>query len=475
MEEILMTKKFITGMNELIPSDDLKRITLQKMNETKKENNKIIITFFNRKSALFASAAIILVVTLLFTVFNSKPLLVSAKTEDLMKGITPKNVETQALSEDFINSSADFSFDLFKNCVKKGENTLISPTSVFLALGLTANGANGETKKEFEKLLGRYGLDINELNTNYLSYIKELTSPRKFYKSTLKIADSIWYNNEFTPNKPFLQTNADFFSAGAFKADFNKSSTVNDINNWVKEHTNKLIDKVIDKIDPQSVMYIINTLYFNDAWGSPFFTKDNVTQDFNLQSGEPVKSVFMSKSFFGGGVVKYIEGNDAKGVVLSYEDSRYLFVAIMPNNGITLADYINKFNKDAFNDMIKNANYDIIVNLKMPKFKSGYTIELKDVLIKMGLKDAFDMQKSDFSNMGNGNIFIAQVLHKTFIKVNEMGTEAGAVTMVNPMTGGDYMPSNKVDITLDRPFLYAIIDNKTNLPLFIGTMENPQQ
>ncbi|WP_278281042.1 serpin family protein, partial [Clostridium sp. N3C] len=173
--------------------------------------------------------------------------------KDLMGDIKAEEVVITELSEEFIQSTADFSVELFKNSYTKGKNSLFSPTSVYLALGMTANGAKGNTLKEFESLLGKKGLGINDLNNYYYSLSKNLTN---VISGKVGIANSIWYKDDdiININKEFLQKNANYYKAAAYKVDFSSKETVTYINNWVKKHTGNLIDKIIDKTDDNDIM-----------------------------------------------------------------------------------------------------------------------------------------------------------------------------------------------------------------------------
>jgi serpin B len=188
---------------------------------------------------------------------------------DLMKGITPAKVKAVKLSDDFVKSTADFSMELFKKSVADGKNSLISPVSIYLALAMTGNGADGKTLEEFQSVLGRYNLTMDDINRFCFSFASSLANVKS---GKLNIANSIWYRDDGSLNvsKNFLQTNADYFGSSAYKADFNSSGTVRDINRWVKSNTNNLIDKIVDKIDPSTAMYLINTLYFEADWQNQY-------------------------------------------------------------------------------------------------------------------------------------------------------------------------------------------------------------
>ena len=386
---------------------------------------------------------------------------------DLMKEITPRKVETVELSEQFLRSTADFSIDLFKQSYTKGENSLVSPTSVYLALGMTANGAAGNTLKEFETLLGKYNLNIGHLNSYYNSLARKLATVES---GKVSIANSIWYRNDerLDVKTDFLQANADYYNAAAYKADFDSEQTVKDINGWVKNNTGNLIDKIIDKINPNTIMYLINAVYFEDKWEKSYAKEQVRKGSFQLADGTKKSVDFMYSEEEG-----YLKDSNAQGFIKPYKNGKYSFVALLPNEGVSIDSYVASLSGESFINLLKNKSRDK-VSAALPKFKSEYTIKLVEPLKKLGLEECFSDTKANFTKMATskeGAIFIGDVLHKTFITVDDEGTKAGAVTKVEMQVKSVQLTHM---ITLNRPFVYAIIDNETKLPLFMGTMMNPE-
>lgn len=462
--------------------DNLKNIidvNLKNMDISTEAKSKIIRESASAKKKIIArrfrifsipAAAIILVCVLVITNLGNLGLIANA--QDLMKNIIPANVERVELSEDFIKSQADFSIDLFKNArMDAGKNSLISPTSVYLALAMTANGADGNTLKEFETVLGKYNLSIADINRYCNSYTKNLCDVQS---GKFKIANSIWYSQGISSNikNSFLQTNADYYGASAFKADFSSRQTVNEINSWVKSNTGNLFDNFMEQIDPGAVMYLISTLYFEAEWEQQY--KDNQLKNgiFELIDGNTITAEFMDSIEY-----KYISDDSAQGFIKPYVSrdfikSKYSYITILPNEGVSLDNYIDSLTGDKFLSLIKNKSNEN-VKTAMPKFISEYSTGLVEPLRKMGLRDCFDGNSTDFSKMDDSTVglSISDINHKTFIEVDNLGTKAGAATSVDMMAGP---PDFNKEVILDRPFIYAIIDNETSLPIFIGTMYNPQ-
>lgn len=392
---------------------------------------------------------------------------------NLMQGIESGSVNEIALDDAFIGAGTEFAIALFQGSVENGEeeNLLISPLSVMLALAMTANGADGETKAEMEALLGG-SLTIEQLNEYLYSYVNALPSDEKY---KVEIANSIWFkDNEsaITVSPEFLQTNADYYGAAAYKAPFD-DQTVKDINNWVDQNTDGMIEEIINALDPNTVMCLINALVFDAEWSKPYSESSVREGIFTSQDGEKrtVEMMHSSESI-------YLSDEFATGFIKHYEKAKYSFVALLPNEGVDIYDYIASLTADSLRETLGSAQYGSMVNAAMPKFTYDYSLEMKELLSELGIPTAFDKNAADFSRLGQSLIYerfyIAQVFHKTHITVNELGTKAGAATAVI-MNGVGGMPDIIYNVTLDRPFVYLIIDNENNLPLFIGALTDIQQ
>ncbi len=379
---------------------------------------------------------------------------------NLMEGIAAKTVSGKAADDAFKSSSADFAIRLFQKARDDNKNSLISPLSVMLALSMTANGARGETLAQMESLLGG-DIPMETLNEYLYSYIKALPSEKT---AKLNIANSIWFrDNGFTAEKAFLQKNADYYGAAAYKSAFDEK-TLRDINNWVKKNTDGMIEKIIDDLAPDAVMYLINTVLFDAEWEN-IYKKDEIRDGtFTALDGtKRTVSMMYSEEH------RYLDDGKATGFIKPYKNG-YSLVALLPNGDISLGDYVASMSGKAFIDTVKNAK-DVPVETAIPKFSYDYDTEMSGALKALGMTNPFEPSKADFSALGasdSGNIFISRVLHKAYIAVDEKGTKAGAATAVETIlmsnTAGIYR------VTLDRPFVYAIIDDATGLPIFIGTV-----
>lgn len=410
------------------------------------------------------SFILIIAITLNFAACNTNIGVTKIEAADLLDGIRADNVSEKPFDDAFITSYADFSLKLFKKSITENENSLISPLSVMLALAMTANGADGQTKTEMEELLGGK-IKLDELNEYLHTYVKDMPSDDKY---KLKISNSIWLKdagNQFNVVEDFLQINANYYGAETYKSAFD-SQTVKDINNWVNKKTDGMIDEILTEIEDSAVMYLINALVFDAEWEEVYnevSVREGIFNDINGEK-QAVKMMYSTE-------YRYIDTGKATGFVKNYKDAKYSFIALLPNEDVDINEYVESLDGDDFMLAVSNTE-SAIVSAKLPKFSFEYTKKMNEVLSSLGMPTAFDANLADFSKLGksaNGNLFIGNVLHKTYIAVDELGTKAGAVTKVDVnVTSAPNMEIKRV--TLDRPFIYSIIDNRTNLPIFIGTV-----
>ena len=401
----------------------------------------------------------LLIFVILLLIFSAKAM--TQATTELSRNIPISRVNGKPTDEMFIKSMADFSIEIFKKGIIRNENSLVSPLSIMLALAMTANGADGETLAQMENLLGG-GISLTDLNEYLYMYANELPNVNK---SKLNIANSIWFREGFEVEQVFLQSNANYFDASIFRAAFD-NQTVRDINDWVSQNTDGLIDRIMDNIDEANVMYLINAIVFDGEWLTSYEARNIRKGDFR-DINDRIRNV----DFLHSDEYIYLENNSAIGFVKPYFDEHYSFMALLPNVGMSMDSFIAGLTGDTFINIIKNSR-KTAVRASMPKFKYDFEISLNDALKSLGMPLAFNDTMADFSRIGapniRENIYISEVRHKTFIEVDERGTRAAAVTSVEATVTRAPPPPRIVH--LDRPFVFAIIDNKTNLPIFLGTM-----
>ena len=288
--------------------------------------------------------------------------------QDLMQGITKGKGASKKPDSRFANVAASFALDLFKDEYKSGKNTLVSPLSVLTALAMTQNGAEGKTLSEMQKVLG--GLDRDTLNAYMNAYLAAVAGK----DSALKCANSIWVDSKLDVKRAFLQKNADFYSAQAYKADFTSTRTVKEINSWVNKNTNGMIKKLVDEFDPLTVMVLMNALCLEAEWDDPY--TDNCVREgtFKNAKGNLVKAEYMYSQ-----ETEYIETENATGFVKYYKGGKFAFVALLPNEGTSIDSYIASLTGRDFLKALGSRKSEK-VNTQMPKFKCEYSNSLVDTL-----------------------------------------------------------------------------------------------
>ena len=375
---------------------------------------------------------------------------------DFMDGVkagTPTEVQVQ---EKTWTGMRDFSVKLLQSTCEEEENTLVSPMSVLSALAMTANGARGETRSQMENTLGG---TVEQLNGALTGLGQEEDSP-------LYLANSIWFaeGGRITPNPDFLQINADYYRAGVFEAPFDQT-TVTDINRWVKEHTHGMVEEILKEIPRDTVMYLINALAFEAEWENPYEDSDVWQQAFTNQAGEVQQvSMMHSEETF------YLRDDQAQGFMKYYQGGRYAFVALLPDKGNSVLDYVEGLDGQQLKALLDNPT-SVPVMTTMPKFESEMEVDLREVLKEMGMDLPFDSAQADFTDLGTspeGNLYINQVFHKAYLEVEEKGTRGGAATAVEMNT--EAAPEEQMVVTLDRPFVYMVVDTSSMLPVFMGTV-----
>lgn len=378
----------------------------------------------------------------------------SGAVRDLTEGISKNESASKAPDDEFKAAASSFAAELFKDNYSKGKTTLVSPLSVLTALALVQNGAQGNTLAQLEQALG--GLDRDTLNAYMRAYCDFLTE-----SDELKIANSVWTDSSAEAKRDFLQKAVDSYSAQLFSAPLSDPKTVESVNSWVKKNTDGMIPKIIEKADRYAVMMLVNAIAFDAKWETPYKRSDIEKLEFTSYSGSKKKTDFMCST-----ENVYLKDGGAVGFMKPYKNGRFAFAALLPDENTGIDDYVASLSGDKLMKIFSSAKRGNEVNVKMPKFRAEYSTQLIDTLKKMGVKDAFYSKTADFSSLiENRDAYIATVVHKTFIEVDENGTRAAASTLV----GADTMSlMEPYSVCLDRPFVYMIVDTETNLPLFIG-------
>lgn len=400
----------------------------------------------------------------------------SDNSKDLTEGLEQRSVPKadEGKTPDFEEAEADFAIELFKlsvaNQESKGENVLLSPLSITLALAMTANGAEGETLSDMLDVLGS-GMSLEEFNAQLSAYVNKLPEGEKY---KLNIANSVWIRetDRIEVKEDFLQTCKDYYNSQVYRAPFDRS-TVNDINSWVNDKTDGMIKKLLDgEIDADVMMYLINAICFDAKWAEEYEDHQVRNEKFTAYDGtvRDVKMMSSLESF-------YLDDGEATGFIKRYAGGKYGFAALLPNEDVSIDDYIASLSGGKLLENIRKAQ-TVPVNVKLPQFSCDYSTELSNILTLMGIDSAFVGQGADFSNMATmknseENLAISRVIHKTFIDVTQAGTRAAAVTAVEMVNESAMEPvAEPREVILDRPFVYMIIDIDSSLPIFIGVVND---
>lgn len=381
-----------------------------------------------------------------------------------------KTIILDEKSAQLVEAENEFGFELFQNIYASEtecENIMVSPLSVSLALAMTYNGANGETQTAMEKTLKVYGLTPDDINKSYSDLVSALKSLDP--KVLLEIANAIFYRNDFIVENDFVSINKNYYNAEVSALDFGSPEALKTINGWVADKTHDKIETILDRISSDHVMFLLNAIYFKGIWKSEFETKDTKKLPFYLEDGSTIHIPTMQKS----DTISYTTNNLFSAVRLPYGAGNYNMYLFLPHQENPVQDIVDKLDTDKWAEWMDSFSEPVNVDLKIPRFKYEYEIKLNDVLTDMGMGIAFT-EAADFTGINRGGqLYIDYVKHKTFVEVNEEGTEAAAVTIVSIEYTSTSGPQ-KIPFYVNRPFLYAITEKDTGVILFIGTVKNPQ-
>ena len=367
-----------------------------------------------------------------------------------------------------VAANTKFGFKLYKEILKQdsNKNVFVSPTSVAIALSMTYNGASGETQQAMAKALELQGITLATVNqaNNALKASLETADP----EVQLSIANSLWAKQGVTFKPDFMERNRQFYGAKVTELDFANAEATRTINNWVKENTRGKIDQVVDQLKPDDVLFLINAIYFKGNWTKKFDQNQTAERPFYLSNGTQKQHPMMSQS----GKYRYYENETFQAVSLPYGKGRLSLYVFLPRENNSL---------DAFQQQLAVENWQQWMNqfrmrngsIQLPRFKFDYDIQLNNALKVLGMESAFS-DGADFSNMTSASVAINEVKHKTFVEVNEEGTEAAAVTSVGVALTSAQMPEEPFQMVVNRPFFCAIRDNQTGTVLFMGSLREPK-
>jgi len=377
-----------------------------------------------------------------------------------------KSVKVNHKTSQLIQNNNRFGLELFKEVAKNvdsSKNFMISPLSATLALAMTYNGAAGTTKKAFENTFHFKGMSTKQINKSLYKLCTGLTKADP--KVTFNLANSIWYRNPLDVEHPFLNANKKYYDAEVSALDFGNPNSIKTINHWVEEKTNGKIPSIVRKISPQQIMILINATYFKGNWATKFKPSNTTEEPFTLQNGKVIHvPTMMQKTKTG-----YLRNDLFTAVTLPYGKGNFNMILMLPNKGKTVKDIENALNQTSWKQWTDGLNNQTKMFIHLPKFKFKFGKMLNEDLSKLGLGIAFS-GSANFSKINSKvPLSISMVKQKTYIEVNEEGTEAAAVTAVIMKATAVLAKS----IFFNRPFLFAIREKYTGTILFIGRVMDP--
>ncbi len=386
--------------------------------------------------------------------------------------LKPDESVLASFDRSIVAKSNDFGFSLYQKLINENENMMISPVGVTLAMDMAYNGAEGETKAAMAKALNIQGMDTERLNKNNRALLYLLTSAEP--KVILNIADSLWLDQSFEISEPFRQTVKANYQAQTEELDFSDPKSADTINKWVKDKTAGVIDQIVDApIDSETMMFLINAVYFKGAWTSPFDQEQTSEQNFKTGNGQTVATPMMFQS----GAFDYLKTVDFQAVRLPYGDEQKMaMILFLPNEESSLAEFQGQLNQENWSNWM-NLLAQKEGTIMLPRFTLTTEESLKQALTDLGMGVAFEAGKADFSGMttagSGGDIKISDVKHKTYLQVDERGTEAAAATSVE--IGLTSIPTYDFELRFERPFFYAIQDRETGAIIFLGSVSDPSK
>ncbi len=406
---------------------------------------------------------------------NSSPIV--AEMPENFSGAQKAPEENMIPGEAELNALSNASVNVFYETIESGENgenVLISPASLAFAMAITENGANGDTLKQMEKYVNG-GISIEDMNAllNYTSYKLNNSEDVEW-----GVANSLWFNDngDCEIENDFLKKAIEYYDAEVYKKAFD-ASTANEINKWVYNKTNKMIDEVIRDFSPDAMLFIVNAIAFEGEWAEEY-EKSQVLENREFTNADRSTS---NCTMLSSTEDRYFTLGEGTGFIKPYKGGEYSFVGILPEEGVSPEEYIKDLvkNNEDFSKAVREAEYGEVY-VTMPEFTTDYGNEgMVDVYKNMGMNLPFDQDKADlkgiFTNDSNSKVWIDKIIHKTHIEVDREGTRAAAVTAVEVDKCMAIAPAaDPVIINLDRPFVYAIVDNETGIPVFLGCMNNMQ-
>ncbi|MEX2598526.1 MAG: serpin family protein [Dehalococcoidia bacterium] len=361
----------------------------------------------------------------------------------------------------------DFAFRMLQElrAHEPGENVFFSPLSISVALAMTWNGADGETREDMAETLGFGDMEMEEVNAAFRHLLDALNNPSdgSDAEMALRVVNSLWPREDVTVHEDYRSRVLGAFDAEVFPLDMGDPESVDILNAWVEEQTEGKIDEITDSLDANIVMILLNAIYFLGSWEQPFDPDNTSAAPFRLADGTEREVSMMSQS----PRMDHLDGDGFQALRMPYDGGNVSMYVFLPDDDSSLDAFMDGLNPNAWEEWMDGFQ-DAQGTLALPKFEMEYEVQLEEILPGMGMEIAFG-PGADFSAMTPNNPWIDEVKHKAIVEVHEEGTEAAAVTMVVMVESA---PMGSFDFTVDRPFFFALQDDDTGTLLFMGAVHD---
>ncbi len=397
-------------------------------------------------------------------VFRAMLVLVLLPSPDVARASGEPTVDPR-----FVTAQTEFGLKLFSELrtAAPAENVFISPPSIAIALAMTANGASGETRDAMFGALELKGTNLDEMNGANQALLRDLQG--RDPEATLRIANSLWAEQSFPFKPDFMRRVAELYSAEVASLPFD-SGAVQRINDWVGRRTEGRIEHIVDRIGAYDVLFLINAIYFEGKWRDPFDPSATRDRPFTLLDGMLRNVPMMMTS----GRYPYQEAPEFQAVRLPYGDGELSMIVFLPAAGSGLDAFCETLSAESWTtwmDRFRPRRGTVF----LPRFEISYGAELEKALSALGMGIAFDRNRADFGEMCTARVFISNATHKTFLKVDEEGTEAAGATSIRMETLSVDDVDDSFHMAIDRPFFCAVHDRRTDAVLFVGAIVDPEE
>lgn len=369
----------------------------------------------------------------------------------------------QEIDRQLIRGMNGFAFRVFSHLSKHNNhrNLLISPLSLTMAIALLHNGADGKTAQELAELLGIDKIEVETANTAYAALRGELER-----RGHLSIANSLWAQQGVIVKQDFIESSQKFYAAAVANLNFADSNARSVINDWVKHKTKGKIGEIVRSgdLDANTILILLNAIYFKGVWKQKFSPDNTKEASFTISDGKSKVQPMMAQS----GVYEYYQSQDFQAIELPYSDGDISAIVFLPDEQSSLSNFLQRLDLPKFQQWRSQLSR-MSGDLELPRFKIEYEESLIDALTTLGLKVALS-DRANYQKICDGLLTISEIRHKAFMEVNEQGTEAAAVTAVNVQRA---LIVQKFKMVINRPFFCAILDRKTGVILFMGSIWEP--